>query len=76
MSHRVWEASVWIARDVCVGDAREFLDVGAHLRGTKGTIEADGKWTGVDEGDVEGLKGLTREGAAGIVGDGTGDHER
>ena len=60
----VWKTCIRITADVAVGDAGEFLDVGAHLGGTEGAVDADGQWLGVADGVPEGLDRLAGEGAA------------
>ena len=66
----IGETGIGVAADVAVGDARKFLDVGTHLGGTEGAVDADGKRFGMTDRIPEGLDSLTRKSAAGGIGDG------
>jgi hypothetical protein len=75
-AERVREARVRVAARVRVGKAGELLDVGPHLLGAEGAVEADDERLRVLDGDPEGLQRLPRERAAGEVDDGDRDPER
>ena len=72
----IGQAGVGVGGDEGVGLGRQFLDVGPQLLGPQGAVEADGNRLGVPHRVPEGFGGLARQGTAGGVGDGAGDHDR
>lgn len=76
LAHGVRQASVGVGADVAVGDVSQALQVGPHLRSPQRTVQPNGERLAVLHASVKRLRGLTREGAAASVGDGSGDDER
>ena len=76
LAEGVGQPGVRVGRDEAVGDARQLGDVGAQLAGAQRAVQADGQRAGVPHRVPERLGDLTRQGAAGGVGDGAGDHHR
>ncbi len=72
----VRQAGVGVGRDMGVGLSRQFLDVRPQFLGAEGAVQAYRDRPGVPHRVPEGLGGLARQGAAGGVGDGSGDHDR
>ena len=71
----VGQAGVGVTRDEGVGNPGELSDIGTHLVGAEGAVEADRQRPGVADGVPEGLGDLTGERAAGSVGDRAGDDD-
>ncbi len=65
-----------MGRNVGVGLVRQFFQVRTQLAGTQGAVEAHGNRLGVGHGVPERFGGLARQGTAGGVGDGAGNHDR
>ena len=59
-----------------VGLVRQLFQVRAQVFGAKGAVQADGDRVGVPYRVPEGFGGLARQGAAGGIGDGAGNHDR
>jgi hypothetical protein len=76
LAEGIGQSRIGIARDKGVGHARNLGDVGAHLRGAQGAVEADGERADVPHRVPEGLGGLAGERAARGVRDGAGDDDR
>ncbi len=65
-----------MGRDVGVGLGRQLFEVGAQVLGAEGAVQAHGNRLGVAHRVPERFGGLARQGTAGGVGDGAGDHDR
>ena len=76
LTERVGQAGVRVGRHEAVGDPRELGDVGPQLVGAQGAVEPDDERAGVAHGVPERLGDLTRQRAAGGVGDRPGDDDR
>ncbi len=72
----VGQAGVRVRRHISVGLVRQLFEVRTQLAGAQGAVEAHGNRLGVADRVPERFGGLARQGAAGGVGDGAGDHDR
>ena len=76
LAEGIRQAGVRVAGDVAVGEARQLLDVRAHFLAAERAVQADGQRPGVAHRVPEGFGDLTRQGAAGGVGDRAGQNHR
>ena len=76
LAEGVGQAGVGVDADERVGEPRQLGDVGAHVAGAEGAVEADGQRAGVADRVPERLGDLARERATGRVGDRAGDDDR
>ena len=72
----VGQPGIGIGADEGVGHAGDLCEMRAHGVGAERAIEADRERPGVAHRVPEGGRRLARQGAAGEVGDGAGDHDR
>jgi len=75
-AERVGQAGVRVAEDRHRGGTGEVRQVGPHLLGAEGAVDADGQRRGVLDRDPERLDGLPGEVAAAPVDDRNRDHQR
>ncbi len=76
VAEAVGHAGVGMAVEEAGGEAGEGFEIRAHVTGAEGTVDADAQEIEMRDGVPEGLDGLAGEGAAGLVDDGGGDHDR
>ncbi len=72
----VGQAGVRVRRHMGVGLVRQLFQVRAQFTCPKGAVQAYGNRLGVADGVPERFGGLARQGTAGRVGDGAGNHDR
>ena len=72
----VGKAGVGVDADVAVGHIGQLFEVGSHVIGAEGAVDADGNGFRMLDAIPEGGRGLAGEGPAGFVGNGNRDHDR
>ncbi|MNO63032.1 hypothetical protein D3C76_537230 [compost metagenome] len=72
----IGQTGVGVGADAGFADAGQLLHILAQLIRAERTVEAEGDGFDVAKRMVEGFRGLAREGAAGGIRDGAGDHHR
>ncbi|RMR97359.1 hypothetical protein ALP75_205063 [Pseudomonas syringae pv. actinidiae] len=75
-AERVGQAGVGVRRHMRVGLVGQLLQVRTQFAGTQGAVQADRDRLGMADRVPERFGGLARQGAAGGVGDGAGNHDR
>lgn len=76
LTEGVRQAGVGVGGNVGIGLGRQLFQVRAQVLGAKGAVQAHGNRLGVAYRVPERFGGLARQGTAGGVGDGAGDHDR
>ena len=74
LAELVGQAGIGIGANQRIGDAADVGDMGAQILGAERAVEADGDRLGVPHRIPERLRQLAGQQAAGLVGDGAGDH--
>ncbi|MFU0840978.1 MAG: hypothetical protein ACFWUJ_21250 [Pseudomonas fragi] len=72
----IGQAGVGVRRNVGAGLVRQFFEVRAQFAGAQGAVQAHGNRFGMGHRVPECFGGLARQGTAGGVGDGAGNHDR